>query len=123
MILDYALDYKPLEFQFFIKYRLSFNNLLQELAGASSELNTNDYNSLSMSRSQRFDSWKGKRRVLVCHFHYVFSTITKAFSTVGTPDYIAPEVFMVFYSNIKKIFTNQKRKKDILKCVTGGLLE
>eukprot|EP01114_Cavostelium_apophysatum_P007218 TRINITY_DN1909_c0_g1_i2.p1 TRINITY_DN1909_c0_g1~~TRINITY_DN1909_c0_g1_i2.p1 ORF type:complete len:236 (+),score=77.10 TRINITY_DN1909_c0_g1_i2:262-969(+) len=34
-----------------------------------------------MSRNQRFDSWRGKRRVL-------------AYSTVGTPDYIAPEVFM-----------------------------
>jgi len=57
------------------------SNLYQQLDGTSSQLNNTDYKSLTMSRSQRFDSWKGKRRVL-------------AYSTVGTPDYIAPEVFM-----------------------------
>jgi len=57
------------------------NNLYQTLEGTSHELNKNDENSLTMSRSQRFDSWRGKRRVL-------------AYSTVGTPDYIAPEVFL-----------------------------
>lgn len=57
------------------------NDLYQTLEGTSHELNKSDQNSLRMTRSQRFDSWRGKRRVL-------------AFSTVGTPDYIAPEVFL-----------------------------
>lgn len=57
------------------------SNLYQQLDGASSQLKEGDYRSMTMSRNQRFDSWKGKRRVL-------------AFSTVGTPDYIAPEVFL-----------------------------
>jgi len=34
-----------------------------------------------MTRAQKFDTWKGKRREF-------------AYSTVGTPDYIAPEVFL-----------------------------
>jgi len=56
------------------------SNLYQKLEGESKELNESDQSSLNISRSQRFSSWRGKRRVL-------------AFSTVGTPDYIAPEVF------------------------------
>jgi len=57
------------------------NNLYQKLEGESKELNEHDQTSLTMSRSQRFSSWRGKRKVL-------------AYSTVGTPDYIAPEVFL-----------------------------
>jgi serine/threonine protein kinase len=56
-------------------------NLYQQLEGASTELNHADQKSLYMSRAQKVDTWKGKRRVV-------------AFSTVGTPDYIAPEVFL-----------------------------
>lgn len=56
-------------------------DLSQSLQGTSHELSSQDQNSLRQSRSQRFDSWRGKRRVL-------------AYSTVGTPDYIAPEVFL-----------------------------
>jgi len=57
------------------------NNIAQSLEGVPRELNREDEYHLNMSRSQRFDSWRGKRRVL-------------AYSTVGTPDYIAPEVFL-----------------------------
>jgi len=57
------------------------NNLYHKLENESTELNSTDQNSLNMSRRQKFDTWKGKRRVL-------------AYSTVGTPDYIAPEVFL-----------------------------
>lgn len=56
-------------------------NLYENLENESKELNKEDEESLNQSRSQRFDSWKGKRRIL-------------AYSTVGTPDYIAPEVFL-----------------------------
>lgn len=58
-----------------------YNNLYHHLEGQSTELSSADRNSLKLSRNQRFDSWRGKRRML-------------AFSTVGTPDYIAPEVFL-----------------------------
>jgi len=57
------------------------SNLHQHLEGASQKLNDSDQDSLKLSRHERFNSWKGKRRPL-------------AFSTVGTPDYIAPEVFL-----------------------------
>lgn len=57
------------------------NELSLSLIGESSELAPSDKTSFKMSRRQRFDTWKGKRREL-------------AYSTVGTPDYIAPEVFM-----------------------------
>jgi len=57
------------------------NDLQQTLKDQSSELTTQDKHSLRLTRSERFGTWKGKRR-------------TKAYSTVGTPDYIAPEVFL-----------------------------
>jgi len=56
-------------------------NLRKDLEGQPCELTNTDKNSLHQSRNERFGTWKGKRRVL-------------AYSTVGTPDYIAPEVFL-----------------------------
>ncbi len=57
------------------------SNLYQKLEKESQLLNESDRESLNMSRSQRTGTWRGKRREY-------------AFSTVGTPDYIAPEVFL-----------------------------
>ena len=57
------------------------SNLYKQLEGESRELSESDRTSLQLSRSQKFSSWKGKRKLL-------------AYSTVGTPDYIAPEVFL-----------------------------
>eukprot|EP01117_Protostelium_nocturnum_P016795 TRINITY_DN671_c0_g1_i1.p1 TRINITY_DN671_c0_g1~~TRINITY_DN671_c0_g1_i1.p1 ORF type:complete len:498 (-),score=212.91 TRINITY_DN671_c0_g1_i1:219-1712(-) len=57
------------------------NNLYEQLEKEPTQLNQHDKNTLKLSRNQRFDSWRGKRRVL-------------AYSTVGTPDYIAPEVLL-----------------------------
>jgi len=53
--------------------------LYKTLEGENKELTKEDLKSLN--RKEKIASWKTKRRVL-------------AFSTVGTPDYIAPEVFM-----------------------------
>jgi len=55
------------------------NALYKKLKGESSELQQTD--KISLSRTDRIATWKKKRKVL-------------AYSTVGTPDYIAPEVFM-----------------------------
>jgi len=49
------------------------------LEGQTSELHQKDLESIG--KKEQIDQWKKKRKVL-------------AFSTVGTPDYIAPEVFM-----------------------------
>jgi len=54
--------------------------LYKILEGENKELTKDDIKSLN-NRKDKMASWKTKRRVL-------------AFSTVGTPDYIAPEVFM-----------------------------
>lgn len=43
---------------------------------------------LTLSRKDKISSWKKNRRALVKIYIY-----NKAYSTVGTPDYIAPEVF------------------------------
>lgn len=55
------------------------NSLSAKLQNQSRELKKGDKE--LKSRQERLEEWKKKRRVL-------------AFSTVGTPDYIAPEVFM-----------------------------
>ena len=53
-----------------------------------------------MSREQ-IATWKANRRKLVCIFAFgvflyrALMYCTKAYSTVGTPDYIAPEVFFL----------------------------
>jgi len=56
------------------------DDLNKNLESASSELTESDRNSLNMSRVERIGSWRHRRKQL-------------AFSTVGTPDYIAPEIF------------------------------
>jgi len=56
-----------------------FSTLYKTLKGASPTLQKNDM--MAMSRQERMASWRKKRKHV-------------AFSTVGTPDYIAPEVFM-----------------------------
>jgi len=56
-------------------------NLYEQLEKTDTTLHREDEKTLKMGRDQRFDSWKGKRRAL-------------AYSTVGTPDYIAPEVLL-----------------------------
>jgi len=56
-------------------------NLHEQLENAPTQLSSHDKDTLKMNRSQRFDTWRGKRRAL-------------AYSTVGTPDYIAPEVLL-----------------------------
>jgi len=53
--------------------------LYKTLKGQSPTLQQSDLR--GMSRKERMDSWRKRRRMV-------------AFSTVGTPDYIAPEVFM-----------------------------
>lgn len=53
--------------------------LYKKLKGVSSELQLSD--KVFLSRKDRIETWKKKRKVL-------------AYTTVGTPDYIAPEVFM-----------------------------
>lgn len=58
-----------------------YQMLYRQLEHESTQLSDSDRSSLKMSRSQKFSSWRGKRKVL-------------AYSTVGTPDYIAPEVFL-----------------------------
>lgn len=55
------------------------SSLYNSLKGQSFELRNGD--NVRASRSEKIASWKKKRKVL-------------AFSTVGTPDYIAPEVFL-----------------------------
>jgi protein-serine/threonine kinase len=65
-----------------------FNDLLtfnQRLEGESQELSVSDQAALNMSRNERFSSWRGKRKLM-------------AYSTVGTPDYIAPEGIVVSFS-------------------------
>eukprot|EP01116_Phalansterium_solitarium_P000647 TRINITY_DN1048_c0_g1_i1.p1 TRINITY_DN1048_c0_g1~~TRINITY_DN1048_c0_g1_i1.p1 ORF type:complete len:553 (-),score=164.30 TRINITY_DN1048_c0_g1_i1:117-1775(-) len=57
------------------------STLTQKMATEPKELKTDDVAQQSQSRGQRFNTWKSTRRQL-------------AFSTVGTPDYIAPEVFL-----------------------------
>ncbi|PRP84081.1 hypothetical protein PROFUN_04072 [Planoprotostelium fungivorum] len=57
------------------------NNLYEQLENTPTQLSNHDKDTLKMNKSQRFESWKGKRRAL-------------AYSTVGTPDYIAPEVLL-----------------------------
>ena len=55
---------------------------------------------LTMTNKDQIATWKANRRKLVskmitrriCHFSKFVSN--QAYSTVGTPDYIAPEIFM-----------------------------
>lgn len=54
------------------------NELTRKLEGQSKDLQKGDLS--AVDRKERLASWRNKRRVL-------------AYSTVGTPDYIAPEVF------------------------------
>lgn len=54
------------------------SQLTQKLEGQSKALQQGDLS--AVDRKERLASWRNKRRVL-------------AYSTVGTPDYIAPEVF------------------------------
>jgi len=54
-------------------------SLAQKLKGETGDLRQDD--NAFVSRKDKMDTWKKRRRGL-------------AFSTVGTPDYIAPEVFM-----------------------------
>jgi protein-serine/threonine kinase len=54
---------------------------------------------LTMSNKDKIATWKANRRKLVGiflpkEFLYKPLTFCKAYSTVGTPDYIAPEIFM-----------------------------
>lgn len=56
-----------------------FSQLYKRLKGQSTKLQQSDMD--RSTRDERIAAWHAKRRVL-------------AFSTVGTPDYIAPEVFM-----------------------------
>ena len=53
--------------------------LYKKLQNQSKDLKQSDRE--QKSRKERLESWKKKRKVL-------------AYSTVGTPDYIAPEVFL-----------------------------
>lgn len=57
-----------------------FASLYRTLSGQPTQLRAEDI-ALAQSRDERLASWKAKCRVM-------------AFSTVGTPDYISPEVFM-----------------------------
>jgi protein-serine/threonine kinase len=57
-----------------------FNALYKKLIGEATELRDTDIGD-RVSQREKIDTWKRKRKVL-------------AHSTVGTPDYIAPEVFM-----------------------------
>lgn len=59
----------------------SFSVLNRRLKGQSSTLLQSD--TVSLSRTEKMASWREKRAKRIV-----------AFSTVGTPDYIAPEVFM-----------------------------
>lgn len=57
-----------------------FNALYQKLEGEGTSLSSRDRDSLREPRERKVNTWR-KRRM-------------KAWSTVGTPDYIAPEVFL-----------------------------
>lgn len=55
---------------------------------------------LTMTRAETIATWKKNRRRLVrdplrLSSYYGMADAEQAFSTVGTPDYIAPEVFMM----------------------------
>eukprot|EP00029_Vermamoeba_vermiformis_P007388 TRINITY_DN3187_c0_g1_i1.p1 TRINITY_DN3187_c0_g1~~TRINITY_DN3187_c0_g1_i1.p1 ORF type:complete len:508 (-),score=110.40 TRINITY_DN3187_c0_g1_i1:132-1655(-) len=58
-----------------------FGELYKSLKGQSTKLLSTDIDGDKQSRDERIAAWQAKRKVL-------------AYSTVGTPDYIAPEVFM-----------------------------
>lgn len=60
--------------------RSSQSNLSQAPAGARNSVMVNAIN-LTMTSKQDIATWKANRRKL-------------AFSTVGTPDYISPEIFL-----------------------------
>lgn len=54
---------------------------------------------LTMRKQDVIDTWKANRRKLVCDDQLILVEDSKltsfqAYSTVGTPDYIAPEIFM-----------------------------
>jgi len=53
---------------------------------------------LTMTNKDQIATWKANRRKLVSNRPDAMGIITefcdKAYSTVGTPDYIAPEIFM-----------------------------
>jgi len=58
-----------------------FSSLYKKLIGEAIDLKKSDKEDNKRSQKEKMDTWKKKRRLL-------------AYSTVGTPDYIAPEVFM-----------------------------
>jgi len=60
------------------------DQLRMSLSSESAQLTDNDKNSIRLNQKEKFGTWKQKKeeRRLV------------AYSTVGTPDYIAPEVFL-----------------------------
>jgi len=67
---------------------------------------------------RRAETWKKNRRALVrIFFFFLLSSINiyfKAYSTVGTPDYIAPEVFkQCGYNNVCYLWLINKKKNEI----------
>jgi protein-serine/threonine kinase len=56
-----------------------FSALYNKLVGQNTDLKESDIN--KATQKEKMDTWKKKRKIL-------------AYSTVGTPDYIAPEVFL-----------------------------